>query len=143
MKKLTEFVMEKMNVNQHQVMKDMATVKDRAAFTKAKIIDIEETIPELIRSRIAIELKLHLDDLESRKVDTQVFNQLIAKKLDKNALSEIKQQAFSSGNHLTLSVSELSAKVEQVLREHSRNVSLDVFERELIPLARIEHFSRL
>lgn len=71
--------MEKMNVNQHQVMKDMATVKDRAAFTKAKIIDIEETIPELIRSRIAIELKLHLDDLESRKVDTQVFNQLIAK----------------------------------------------------------------
>lgn len=35
--------MEKVNVNVYQVMKDMVGVKDKAAFTKAKIIDIEES----------------------------------------------------------------------------------------------------
>jgi hypothetical protein len=62
-------------------------------------------------------MKYHLQELDIRKVETTLFDNVISTKIDKNAFIDLKKEVFLQNNNLNVQIAETSAKIDLIKRD--------------------------
>jgi hypothetical protein len=91
-----ELVTKGLTKSQQQVVKDLRDCQDKMTYTRCKVEEFEGHLPELIKESVGMEMKLHIDDLDRRKVELKDFTKAVNKKLDRADFGELRKHLLAS-----------------------------------------------
>jgi hypothetical protein len=87
-------VIKGISISHQQVIKDLRDMNEKMAYQHAKIEEMEGLIPGYVKQKVGQEMKYHLQELDIRKVETTLFDNVISTKIDKNAFIDLKKEVF-------------------------------------------------
>lgn len=94
----------------------------------------------VVKARIGEMMKLHLEDLDSRKVDLETFQAAVRVKADQGQIKDVRRQLDVYHNTVDMLLAEVKAKLDLLNRDQSRTITMDTFAENYAPyLAKAEH----
>lgn len=137
---LEDFTRKTLAVTLDKAQKGLADSRHRLLKLEGRQDEVEKAIPLVVKARIGEMMKLHLADLDGRKVDVEVFQLAIKGKADQVQVKDVRRQLDSYHNTVDMLLAEVKAKLDLLNRDQSRTITIDTFAESYAPyLAKAEH----
>ena len=85
-RELRDFVHKTITVSQDRTVKQVRDINLSMVVIQTKQEEIEKVIPLVIKTKIGEMMKLHIEDIDQRKVENEVFQKVIKTKADNCAI---------------------------------------------------------
>jgi hypothetical protein len=104
-------------VSQDKTLKNVGELKHKVVVVENKQDEVEKVIPLVVKAKIGEMMKLHLEDMDQRKLAVEVFQYAIKGKADTNQVKDVRKQMDSYHNTFDLMIAEVKAKLDHLNRD--------------------------
>ena len=84
--------MKGLHTSQQQTVKRMRELNDRTEYMKVKLEEVETLLPLLVKHGVGVGMKLHMEEMDAKKVDVEVFKKSVKSKAERSEVSDLRKE---------------------------------------------------
>ena len=133
MDELDEYTRRVLAVTLDKAQKGVGDARHRIVKLETRQDEVEKAMPLVVKARIGEMMKLHLADLDGRKVEVEVFREAVRGKADHGQVKDVRRQMDAYHNSVDMLLAEVKAKLDLLNRDQSRTITIDIFAENYAP----------